>query len=246
MTLLQQIQAALNWHVRVNENFESVGPAGLYGLRRAGFSGLTFAWYGGIFNGNTVADSSLNLTGSTTNYVVANLSTGVVSASTSATNWNDSANYLRLYEVVTGASTITTVTDMRQAYGDGGGGGGGGNPIQCIPVACSDETTDLTTGTSKVTFRMPYAFTLSEVRSSLSGAPAGAALVVDVNENGSSILATKLSIDAGEKTSTTAATSAVISDTSLADDAEITIDVDQVGSSSAGKGLKVYLIGTKT
>ena len=123
-------------------------------------------------------------------------------------------------------------------------------PVQCIPVACSDETTDLTTGTAKVSFRMPYAFTLlsgaAGVRASLTGAPTGSTLVVDINESGSSILSTKLSIDASEKTSTTAATPAVISDTSLADDAEITIDIDQVGSSSAGKGLKVYLIGRKT
>jgi len=47
------------------------------------------------------------------------------------------------------------------------------------------------------------------------------------------------------KTSTTAATPAVISDTTLADDAEITVDIDVIGSSAAGKGLKVWLIGTR-
>ena len=46
------------------------------------------------------------------------------------------------------------------------------------------------------------------------------------------------------KTSTTASTSAVINDSSLADDAEITIDIDQVGDGTA-KGLKVTLIGTR-
>ena len=39
---------------------------------------------------------------------------------------------------------------------------------------------------------------------------------------------------------------AVISDSSLADDSEITIDIDQIGSSTAGAGLKVYLIGKRT
>lgn len=114
-----------------------------------------------------------------------------------------------------------------------------------IGIACSDETTDLTTGTAKVTFRMPFAFTLSGVRASVTTAPTGAALTVDINEGGVSILSTKLTIDAGEKTSTTAATPAVISDTTLADDAEITIDIDQIGSTVAGAGLKVWLIGTK-
>ena len=36
--------------------------------------------------------------------------------------------------------------------------------VQSIIVAASDETTALTTGTAKVTFRMPYAFTLTSVR----------------------------------------------------------------------------------
>jgi len=112
-----------------------------------------------------------------------------------------------------------------------------------LVMAASDETTDLTTGTAKLTFRMPHAMTLTDVRASVNTAPVGSTLVVDINEGGSTILSTKLSIDASEKTSTTAATPAVISDTALADDAEVTIDIDQIGSSTAAKGLKVALIG---
>lgn len=114
---------------------------------------------------------------------------------------------------------------------------------QSIIVACSDETTALTTGSAKVTFRMPYAFTLTAVRASVTLAPTGSVLTVDINEGGSTILSTKITIDATEKTSTTAATPPVISDSSLADDAEITIDIDTVGSTIAGTGLKVALIG---
>lgn len=117
-------------------------------------------------------------------------------------------------------------------------------PVEIV-IACSDETTNLSTGTAKVTFRMPHAMTLTEVRASVTDAPTGSTLIVDINEGGSTILSTKLSIDASEKTSTTAATAAVISDTALADDAEITIDIDQVGSTNTGKGLKVTLIGTR-
>jgi hypothetical protein len=119
----------------------------------------------------------------------------------------------------------------------------GGGIVRPIIVACSDETTALTTGTAKVTFRMPYAFTLTAVRASVTTAPTGSVLTVDINEGGVSILSTKLTIDATEKTSTTAATPAVISDSALADDAEITIDIDTVGSTIAGAGLKVALIG---
>jgi hypothetical protein len=119
-----------------------------------------------------------------------------------------------------------------------------------IPVelgyAVSDESTALTTGTAKITFRLPFALTLTAVRASVNTAPTGSTLIVDINEGGASVLSTKLSIDAGEKTSVTAASPAVISDSALADDAEITIDIDQIGSTIAGKGLKVYLIGTRT
>jgi hypothetical protein len=107
---------------------------------------------------------------------------------------------------------------------------------ESLIIACSDETTAITTGTAKVTFRMPYAFTVSAVRASVTTAPTGSTILIDINESGTTILSTKLMIDATEKTSTTAATPAVISDSSLADDAEITVDFDQVGSTIAGQG----------
>lgn len=116
--------------------------------------------------------------------------------------------------------------------------------IESIIIAVGDETTAITTGNAKVTFRMPYAFTLTSVRASLTTASSSGIPTVDINEGGVSILSTKLTIDANEKTSTTAATAAVISDTSLADDAEITIDIDVAGTGAAG--LKVYLIGRRT
>jgi hypothetical protein len=116
---------------------------------------------------------------------------------------------------------------------------------ESMVVAASDETTALTTGTGKVAFRMPYAFVLTDIRASLTTAQAsGSIFTVDVNEGGTTILSTKLTIDNTEKTSTTAATPRVISDTALADDAEITVDIDQVGDGTA-KGLKVTLIGYK-
>lgn len=115
-----------------------------------------------------------------------------------------------------------------------------------IPIAVSDETTAITAGTSKLTFRMPHAMTLTAVRASLTTAQSsGSVLTVDINDGGTTVLSTKLTIDNTEKTSATAATAAVISDAALADDAEITIDVDTVGDGTA-KGLKVYLIGTRS
>jgi len=119
--------------------------------------------------------------------------------------------------------------------------------VESIGVAVSDETTTLTTGTAKVTFRMPYAMTLTEVRATVSTAPTVSIITVDINDGGNTIMDTgttgkKITIDVGEKTSETAATAPVLTDTALADDAEITIDIDTVGT--VGAGLKVWLIGT--
>ena len=130
----------------------------------------------------------------------------------------------------TAASTYGTIAQAKAEY---------------LVCAASDETTALTAGTSKITFRMPYAFTLTAVRASLTTAQtSGSIFTVDINDGGTTILSTKLTIDNTEKTSTTAATAAVISDTALADDTEITIDIDQIGDGTA-KGLKITLIGTR-
>jgi hypothetical protein len=121
---------------------------------------------------------------------------------------------------------------------------GSGAATESFIIAVSDETTAITTGTAKTTFRMPYAFTLTAVRASLTTASTSGLPAIDINEAGVSVLSTTITIDANELTSTTAVTPPVISDTALADDAQITIDIDTAGTGA--KGLKVYLIGYKT
>jgi len=110
-----------------------------------------------------------------------------------------------------------------------------------VVIALSDETTSITTGTAKVTWRAPYAMTLTQIpRASLATASTSGNPTVDINENGTSVLGVnKLSIDANEKTSVTAATPTTLADTGIADDAEITFDIDVAGTGA--KGLKVTL-----
>lgn len=118
---------------------------------------------------------------------------------------------------------------------------------QCFIVACSDESTALTTGTAKVTFRFPWALKLTNLKASLSTAQAsGSIFTVDVNASGTSIISTKLTIDNTEKTSATAATAFVFAstDTTIDADEEITIDIDQIGASGA-KGLKITFYGVR-
>lgn len=121
-------------------------------------------------------------------------------------------------------------------------GANGTNAAFQLGFAASDETTDLTTGTSKVTLRAPSAATITAVRASINTVSSSGIVTVDINLSGVSMLSTKLTIDVGEKTSTTAAVQPVISDSSLADDEEITVDIDISGTGA--KGLKIWLLGT--
>ena len=149
-------------------------------------------------------------------------------------------------DILVSGTNLTTINGSSR-LGSGNlvisGGGSGSTPPQCIPIACSDETTALTAGGAKVTFRMPYGFSLTGVRASLTTAQtSGAVFTVDIKVSGVSILSTKLTVDNTEKTSATAAVPAVISNASIPEDAEIIVYIDQIGDGTAN-GLKVYLIG---
>ena len=118
--------------------------------------------------------------------------------------------------------------------------------FESLGVALGDETTTITTGLAKVVIHMPWAMNVTEVIAEVNTVSSSGDVTVDINEGagaGTSILSTKLTIDANEETSLTAATPAVISDTSLAKGARITFDVDTAGTGA--KGLKVWLIGTR-
>ena len=117
-----------------------------------------------------------------------------------------------------------------------------------VTFACGDETTAIGATGQVLSFRMPFAMTLNAgiagVKGSLVTAGTGALLTVDINEAGATILSTKLTFDASETTSTTAVTPVVISDVNLADDAIITVDIDQLDGGGVGAGLKISLIGS--
>lgn len=113
-----------------------------------------------------------------------------------------------------------------------------------ISYACSDEISDLTAGTL-ITFRMPFGMTLTALKLSLNTAPTGTKLIVDVRKNGVTILSTLISVDISSTTSVGASVPYIISDSNLIDDSIITILTTQVGSTIAGKGLKVTFLGKR-
>ena len=308
LDLISQSQAQKE--ATANALFNAMSNAALWGNRLAATAGLTWGYYGGVapISGEPtkVENGTVLLTASMTNYVYADISASpveweVVATTSAPSGWPGplTGDQIALYEIVTGATTITSFDDWRLGgMGAAGGGGGGSTPTgtgfrhvtsgtedgtavaidlssahatgtlaaarfpaltgpvttsagnvattaACvIQAAVSDETTAITTGTAKLTFRMPHAMTLSAVRASLTASSSSGTPTIDINESGTTILSTKLTIDVGETTSTTAATPAVISDASLADDAEITVDIDTAGTGAAG--LKVTLIGTRS
>jgi hypothetical protein len=117
---------------------------------------------------------------------------------------------------------------------------------EALIVAASDNTTALTASTV-FTFYMPYAMTLTDIKASVLTAPTGAELIVDVHDAGTTIMDTnKLDIDVTEFHTKDAGTQPVLSHTTLANNAKIEIIVDQIGSTVAGAGLVIYLIGYQT
>lgn len=90
------------------------------------------------------------------------------------------------------------------------------------------------------TVTMPYGFTVTDIDLKVDTAPTGASLIIDINEGGSTLFSTRPEIDAG---STTEDDSEEWGDVSLAAGAEITLDIDQVGSTVAGADLTVMLHG---
>ncbi len=118
--------------------------------------------------------------------------------------------------------------------------------IETLSYAFSNESDAITTGTAKVTFHMAFGFKLLDVWVGLSTPQtSGSIFTVDLNEAGTSVLSTKITVDNTEDTSKTAAAQPVISDTTLAQYAKMTVDVDQVGDGTA-KGGKIYLEGVRT
>jgi hypothetical protein len=113
-TTLQQLTASqANKEVAVNRNFETTSWSGVYGKKQSTSTGLTWGYYGGRWGGFSVADGTFTLTNTTDNYIVAKRSDGVTSASTATTNWNNTADYARVYKVTTAGSVVTATEDHR-------------------------------------------------------------------------------------------------------------------------------------
>jgi len=102
---------------------------------------------------------------------------------------------------------------------------------------------NLVTGTNltpQIPLGLAANLTMSEVILSVKTAPTGAALIVDINKNGSSIFTTRPQIAAG---ATSGGSSAVFASPATVTDSDVlTVDVDQIGSTVAGSDLTITLV----
>jgi len=110
LDLLSQSQAGKE--VTANALFDAASPALLFGRRASSSAGLTWGYYGGamVVDGvlTAVANGTINLSASATHYIEATRA-GVVSSNAGSFT----AGRIPLYQVVTGAATVTSYTDWR-------------------------------------------------------------------------------------------------------------------------------------
>lgn len=99
--------------VTANALLSAASPAMLYGRRASTTAGLTWGYYGGYLAISSVptaiANGTVALTASATNYVEATPSTGAVTKNTTAFT----SGRIPLYVVVTGTASVTSYTDRR-------------------------------------------------------------------------------------------------------------------------------------
>ncbi|MBN8461613.1 MAG: hypothetical protein J0M01_02170 [Dechloromonas sp.] len=157
------IQGQGSQDLKANALFDAIGPASLYGRRASTCSGLIWGYYGGNVSKATggmdqIANGTLTLTVSTTNYIVANKETGAVSVSTATTNWN-SADYWRLYSAVTGTATVTSYTDAREIGRMTGAGSGTVAPVTKTTAFTlgANENAVICNGAASITVTLPAA-----------------------------------------------------------------------------------------
>jgi len=110
-----------------------------------------------------------------------------------------------------------------------------------LAAAASQLDSDLSVATSQAIFAAPYAMTIQEVFAHVGTAPTGSSILVDINKNGTTILLSDLSIAAGTKNSSIDSPNV----TSLAQQDELTVDINQTGAIVPGKDLTIYILATK-
>ncbi len=115
---LEEIDALASPEVSMNENFEVLDWASVYGKRHEVTELLAWGYRGGRWGGFAIAEGVLTLADNVTNYVVVNRTTGVISVSAAITNWANVGVYARVYLLTALGGVVSNEEDHRAgAYG---------------------------------------------------------------------------------------------------------------------------------
>lgn len=99
----------------------------------------------------------------------------------------------------------------------------------------------VSSGTFRLYNDMGSNWTVSGVRASVGVAPAGASIIIDVNKNGTSLFTTQANRPTIVAASNTSGNVTNMDVTTVAPGDYLTIDIDQIGSATAGSDLTVQL-----
>lgn len=209
----------------------------------------------GVISGNNLTNA---LRGEDDSSAQAHSSGAVVEVIWDGETWNDAVDGMIAEHNQDGThSSITAddvTTDSVTAETTNGdltlAGDGTGTVIKpgAASVQVSVKGSDLETGDGKAYLIIPdelNGLDLTDISAQVAVAPVGATITVQLHNvtDSADILSTALTIDASETTSETAATPAVINTANddVASNDLLRVDVDQVGSSTAGEALVVLL-----
>jgi predicted RNA-binding protein with TRAM domain len=162
---------------------------------------------------------------------------GSTGSTAAAGNHAHNASAVVVSPAVGGDATVQAVLETHETRLDSAQSGSGPAPSLVV----FEQAGTLTTGTGVGRVRFPTAATIISVSASINTAPTGAALIVDVHKNGTTVFTTQA--DRPEiAISGFASADEVPAVTAIAAGDYLTVDIDQVGSSVAGANLVVEIL----
>ena len=169
-------------------------------------------------------------------------------------NTSDITDFNSATTSIISSASITELVDVTftsSADGDLLKINGSGNVVnekdlKVVGVTLGGKGTDLAITDSSYPVSIPYAGTIVKVIANVNTAPVGASIIADVNLNGTSIWNTTQANRVSISASATSGSQTSFDTTAISENDVITVDVDQVGSTTAGQDLTVMVVINKS
>ena len=140
--------------------------------------------------------------------------------------------------VVTGSTAYVNVPDG--IFSSGSHTHPALEPFPRMIVYTWDGILFVSTGTSRIYNQLGSAYNIEQVFLSIGQPPTDAAVIVDVNNNGTSIFSSRPTIPAGSFTGSSVSFTSSPYTWNMGD--WFTVDIDQIGSGTAGTNLVTHIV----